>query len=322
MTVSTSRPGAGRSAQLLAAAPNVIGVHWFQYADEPTGGRGDGEDYDFGLVDINDRPYGNLILALRASNRLARGGMARSLAPEPGKDRDLVLPYASLVPTTQTLADWPKAASLVPMTASAGGVPFGDVHLAWNEDGLFLATIAMDYYAPELLGKLPDFPRSEAFRIALGVDAGPEAVGGPRRIELRVMPRRAVKSLGGETKLSFDVQICQYEGGDACDPVPGATARYFGTALDQPRVILKAFIPWQQLGLTGSPRSDELRLDIGVTGFYRSRWMSYGGLSPEAAMQNPARWLLVRLGGAARDWPVTQAQDMKAPQSRAGADSN
>ena len=136
----------------------MIGVHWFQYADEPTGGRADGEDYNFGLVDIDDRPYYKLIRALRASNRLARWGMARPIAPEPGEDRGLVLPQASLEPTTQTLADWPKAASLVPMTASPSEVPFGDLHLAWNEYGLFLATIAMDYYAPELLGPLAEFP--------------------------------------------------------------------------------------------------------------------------------------------------------------------
>ena len=98
MTVATQQErarGAGRAAQLLAAAPNVIGVHWFQYADEPTGGRADGEDYNFGLVDIDDRPYGKLIRALRASNRLARWGMARPIAPEPGEDRDLVLPRAA-----------------------------------------------------------------------------------------------------------------------------------------------------------------------------------------------------------------------------------
>ena len=191
MTVATqagarpSAPAARRS--FWPRRPNVIGVHWFQYADEPTGGRADGEDYNFGLVDIDDRPYDKLIRALRASNRLARWGMARAIAPEPGEDRDLVLPRADIEPTTQTLADWPKAASLVPMTASPSEAPFGDVHLAWNEDGLFLATIAMDYYAPELLGPLADFPRSEAFRIALGVEAG----GGPRRIELRVVPSRA-----------------------------------------------------------------------------------------------------------------------------------
>jgi hypothetical protein len=316
MTVATQQErarGAGRAAQLLAASPDVIGVHWFQYADEPTGGRADGEDYNFGLVDIDDRPYDKLIRALRASNRLARENMASGIAREPNDGRDLVLPRTDVEPTTQTLADWPKAASLVPITASPGEVPFGDIYLAWNEDGLFLATIAMDYYAPELLGPLAAFPRSEAFRIALGVDTG----GGPRRIELRVVPHQAVPSSGDKAKLSFDTQICWYEEGDSCAAVPGATARYFGTALDQPRVILKAFIPWHQLGLTGPPRSADLRLDVAATAFYRSRWMSRSGLAPEVAMNNPERWLPVRLGGPARDWPAQEAR-----QSTAAARSN
>jgi hypothetical protein len=311
MTVATQEErarGAGRAAQLLAASPDVIGVHWFQYADEPTGGRADGEDYNFGLVDVDNCPYEKLIRALRASNRLARWGMARGIAPEPGERGELVVPRAAIPPTTETLADWPKAASLVPMTSSPGEAPFGDVHLAWNEDGLLLATIAMDYYAPELLGPLAEFPRSEAFRIALGVEAG----GGPRRIELRVVPSRAAKSPEGETKLSFETQVCRYGGDATCAPVPGATARYFGTALDQPRVILKAFIPWHQLGLAGPPRRADLRLEIGVTAFYRSRWMSRSGLAPEIAMGNPARWPPVSLGAAAPDWPAQEARENRA----------
>ena len=190
MTVATQQEralGAGRAAQLLAAAPNVIGVHWFQYADEPTGGRADGEDYNFGLVDIDDRPYGKLIRALRGEQppgALGHGSAYRAPNPERIGTSSCRGPTSSR--RRRRLADWPKAASLVPMIASSSEVPFGDVHLAWDDLGLFLATIAMDYYAPELLGPLAEFPRSEAFRIALGVEAG----GGPRRIELRVVPHR------------------------------------------------------------------------------------------------------------------------------------
>ena len=290
--------GAGRAAQLLAAAPNVIGVHWFQYADEPPGGRADGEDYNFGLVDVDDRPYEKLVRALRASNRLARWRVVRDIAAGPAENGELVLPRADIQPTTETLADWPKAASLVPMTPAPSETTFGDVHLAWNERGLYLATIAMDYYDPGLLGPLQGFPRSEAFRIGLGVDAG----GGTRRIELRVLPQEAVQTSDKETKLSFIPQVCWYGPGDGCAAVPGATARYFGTALDQPRVILKAFIPWFQLGVTEPPRRAALRLDVGVIAFYRSRWMSLGGLEPEMSLSRPEQWRAIRLGGLARDW--------------------
>ena len=42
----------------LARLPYVVGADWFQYYDEPPHGRKlDGEDYNFGLVDIHDQPY-------------------------------------------------------------------------------------------------------------------------------------------------------------------------------------------------------------------------------------------------------------------------
>jgi hypothetical protein len=30
----------------------IVGAHWFQYADQATSGRGDGENYQVGFVDI------------------------------------------------------------------------------------------------------------------------------------------------------------------------------------------------------------------------------------------------------------------------------
>jgi hypothetical protein len=49
----------------LVRQPYVVGAHWFRYADEPTHGRPkDGEDYNFGLVDIDNRPYDELTAAM------------------------------------------------------------------------------------------------------------------------------------------------------------------------------------------------------------------------------------------------------------------
>jgi hypothetical protein len=54
-----------------AADPNVIGVHWFEWIDEPNTGRNDGEDYNIGMVDVTDRPYPELVKAIkRTSTRL------------------------------------------------------------------------------------------------------------------------------------------------------------------------------------------------------------------------------------------------------------
>lgn len=45
--------------------PNIIGTHWFQYADQATTGRFDGENYQIGFIDIVDTPYPELIEAAR-----------------------------------------------------------------------------------------------------------------------------------------------------------------------------------------------------------------------------------------------------------------
>ena len=46
--------------------PLIVGCHWFQYRDQPLLGRGDGEAYQIGFVDVCDRPYGNLTRSARA----------------------------------------------------------------------------------------------------------------------------------------------------------------------------------------------------------------------------------------------------------------
>ena len=45
--------------------PLFVGSHWFQYRDQPLVGRGDGENYQIGFVDVCDRPYPALIRAVR-----------------------------------------------------------------------------------------------------------------------------------------------------------------------------------------------------------------------------------------------------------------
>src|SRR6266404_3246958 len=63
----------------LLRIPYVIGADWFQYYDEPTHGRGDGENFNFGLVDINDQPTRVLPGPPRCSKRLSsKGSLASS----------------------------------------------------------------------------------------------------------------------------------------------------------------------------------------------------------------------------------------------------
>ena len=89
------------------------------------------------------------------------------------------------------------------------------------------------------------------------------------------------------------LQLCRMDSA-ACAPVPTAVATYFGG--DNPRIVAEVFLPWSVLGVTGPPPDSQLRLELATTGWYRAHWMSWSGLPPEAALRDPARWRVVRLG--------------------------
>lgn len=57
-----------RYVETLAALPQIIGFHWFQWADQPTKGRFDGEDSNYGIVDQQDEPYEPLLATMRDLN--------------------------------------------------------------------------------------------------------------------------------------------------------------------------------------------------------------------------------------------------------------
>ncbi|PPA02266.1 beta-agarase, partial [Pseudomonas sp. MWU12-2312b] len=52
--------------------PSIVGVHWFQYLDQPVTGRLlDGENGHFGLVGITDLPFQGFVDSVRKSNLAA-----------------------------------------------------------------------------------------------------------------------------------------------------------------------------------------------------------------------------------------------------------
>jgi hypothetical protein len=63
------------------AMPEMIGTHYFQWADQPSTGRFDGENYNIGLVDVTDRPYADLVAALRETHRRVMRVHRGELAP-------------------------------------------------------------------------------------------------------------------------------------------------------------------------------------------------------------------------------------------------
>ena len=60
-----------RYAHQALNLPYLVGLHWFEWADEPPAGRFDGEDCDYGLVDLKDDEYKLLTAKHTAINLLA-----------------------------------------------------------------------------------------------------------------------------------------------------------------------------------------------------------------------------------------------------------
>jgi len=77
-------------SQFLKAAvdePAIVGVHWFQYLDQPVTGRLlDGENGHFGLVGITDIPYQGFVGAVRQANLDAATALGKTLPADAGAE--------------------------------------------------------------------------------------------------------------------------------------------------------------------------------------------------------------------------------------------
>jgi hypothetical protein len=295
MTVETQAEraaGAAAATANFAAIPELVGAHWFMYYDHPKGGRPDGEDYDFGLVDINDRPYERLTSALAAANRRAPQIHASAAIPLPPTGT-FVVPRAAISVDDRSLSDWPKPASLLPrLVASPGAVEFAEAYLSWSERGLALATIGQDYFEPDLLAYDGPFPLVDAYRVELGVDFG----AGPKRFTLFFIPPRTKVHDHPPMRAELCAGVAQTAISDGCTEVSGAEASYFGA--DQPRITAEMVIPWSALGITAPAPGTRFRAEVAVTSWDRERSMSLSGGTPDAVMNHPEAWRAMRLGNS------------------------
>ena len=58
-------------APLYEDAPWVVGDEWFEYVDEPQGGRFDGENNNFGVVNVENQPYQDLVTQMEIMHSVA-----------------------------------------------------------------------------------------------------------------------------------------------------------------------------------------------------------------------------------------------------------
>jgi hypothetical protein len=142
ITQAARAEGARRTLQALTALPYVVGADWFQLADEPRHGRDDGENFNFGLVDIQDRPYEDLTAMFASLNPADLKARPRSPRPDasvgvPPAPAD---PFAEFTPT-RALKHWDRERGFV---KPASAFPLGDLYLSWNERALYLGLYVSD----------------------------------------------------------------------------------------------------------------------------------------------------------------------------------
>lgn len=144
----------------LSRVPYIVGADWFQWMDEPPSGRlSDGEDANFGIVDVDDRVYETLADAVKATtpmlNALHQGSHADSRKDvwrEPTEARPTVkIPYLAKAPRLNgEVSDWPASAKLPNVKAvrtvghERSKLALPNMLVGWRDEGLYVAFEVFD----------------------------------------------------------------------------------------------------------------------------------------------------------------------------------
>lgn len=155
--------GAGMkgSLEFFAKLPYVVGAHWFQFADEPPKGREhDGEDWNFGVVDIFGEEYREIVDVLRGTDiqALHRQG-------EPSV-KFTTVPKAPSKPLEDHLLRWDRKRGLIPSSSSD---QWADLYVSHDEKNLYVGLLAMEYGDKKLYrtGTVPEEDRPE-LKLSIG----------------------------------------------------------------------------------------------------------------------------------------------------------
>jgi hypothetical protein len=210
VATQAERAAAARTTlEAVAAVPYVVGADWFQYYDEPPHGRFDGEDYNFGLVDVEDRPYEELTATLaefdaeefRSQPRPERGNALAGAPPAPAD------PFANLR-FMHALKPWDRERGFVPAASEA---PLGDLYICWNPRAVFIGLYALDPVESELYadGVVPEADRA-VWTVQLAGGEGISArIGGARPATANDPNVRVecLSALNGNTRLIAVMEI-------------------------------------------------------------------------------------------------------------------
>ena len=301
MTVPTQTErtwGAGNALLSFARFPNVIGAHWFQYCDEPMGGREDGEDYNMGLIDTANRPYEELTLDFKKINsvlELLHAGSAGEpkKAPANGEDGEQspqnsgpVLPVriaradCPIDVCDQSLIEWDKGKTLLPgFSTPAPYVPFGDVHLAWGPEGFYLFSLSDTYVDPNFLDYKDNFPMSETFQLHFTV----EAEGKRNHLAAYLVPKNNSSYADG-----FEIapELFRLENGVPLQKLP-SEGHIQRIEKSLPHMAVEAFFPANWFGIDELKPGMRLRANIALVGYFREFNMVWTGKPEMSEISEP-----------------------------------
>jgi len=281
----------------FACFPHIVGTHWFQYYDEPQGGRSDGEDYNMGLVDIYDQPYEELVASFARTNSTLPHvhAHAEPLTSRAHGCRDAIRETAGVINLNDSaLADWDKEKTLLRgFAAPPPHVPFADLYFTWNVNGLYLATIGMDYVNPEDLAYDGEFPLSETYQVHLLVFIRERA----HHYAVHFIPQEAAFSPGDSTNargsLILVPRLYDYASDRDVRPLEGATVQHLKA--ESPRISCEACFPPQLFNLASFKKGMELKMNIVVISHYRGQEMFWSEGTANDTFARPQGWRRITL---------------------------
>lgn len=173
-----------KQTNTLLGTPYVVGAHWFQYSDEPKNGRGDGENYNMGLVDVYNQPYEDLVEAAASLNFKDRSSTALAVAVTvPRVSSDVV----------KDLNGWPRQAAY---WQPAGPSDRADAFVSWTPDAAYVAVYWNEDRFSEAFYKDGKVPEIDEPLLAINgpgwesdvrlVDKKPKTSGPAKIVSLRV----------------------------------------------------------------------------------------------------------------------------------------
>ncbi len=231
--VVADQPARARAAattlRQLAGLPQVVGADWFQFSDEPRHGRADGENFNFGLVDVDDHPYQELTAAFASFDAAKERVLPRRPRPDAraGIPRSPADPFARF-DLAHALGEWDRERGFVPAESTA---PMADLYVAWNPRALCLGMFGLDIVESAYY-RSTSMPKVDRALWNVAIDGKPivRARIGAGREALTSDERVRVESLSG-----MDVEV---------------------------RNVAAMEIPASVLGKNGFARGDTVDLDI------------------------------------------------------------